>query len=273
MNYEEKYKEALKVIESLYNVVRYQSSTDALFASQTIEKAFPELAESEDEKIRKEIISIVKSYRESCITEGNHRFDDCISWLEKQGEKTIPKNIDDAALQYVDACAVDGKVTHGNITEPYWNNHSMMAAYKAGWLEKQGEQKLAESISQLTIQGKGVYKICPYCKERMVRDDSKVYTSMPPQYEYNCPKCGTMEFDTVMYDNPEMEEQKPAVVPKFRIGDTIRHKSGDDISYTIVDIVNDYYICDNNHSWSITTKQELVEAEVQLCFQMMRLCN
>ena len=30
---------------------------------------------------------------------------------------------------------------------------------------------------------------------------------MPPQYGYNCPKCGTMEFDTVMYDNPEMEEQ------------------------------------------------------------------
>lgn len=83
--------------------------------------------------------------------------------------------------------------------------------------EKQVEKKLAESISQLTIQGKGFYKICPYCKERMVRDDSKVYTSMPPQYEYNCPKCGTMEFDTVMYDNPEMEEQKPTdkVEPKF----------------------------------------------------------
>ena len=41
----------------------------------------------EDERIRKEIISIVKSYRECCITEGNHRFDDCIAWLEKQGEQ------------------------------------------------------------------------------------------------------------------------------------------------------------------------------------------
>ena len=43
----------------------------------------------------------------------------------------------------------------------------------------------------------------------MVRDDSMVYTSMPPQYRYECPKCGESECDTVMYDNPEMEEQKP----------------------------------------------------------------
>lgn len=74
-----------------------------------------------------------------------------------------------------------------------------------GWVER---QKPAESISQLTVQGKSVYKICPRCKERMVRDDSKVYTSIPPQYGYECPKCGEMEFDTVMYDNPEIEEQK-----------------------------------------------------------------
>ena len=77
-------------------------------------------------------------------------------------------------------------------------------------------QKPEESMSHLTVQGKGTYKICPRCKERMVRDDSKVYTSMPPQYGYECPKCGKMEFDTIMYDNPEIEEQKPAewVLPK-----------------------------------------------------------
>ena len=77
-------------------------------------------------------------------------------------------------------------------------------------------QKPEESMSHLTVQGKGVYKICPHCKERMVRDDSKVYTSMPPQYGYECPKCGKMEFDTIMYDNSEIEEQKPAewVLPK-----------------------------------------------------------
>lgn len=61
--------------------------------------------------------------------------------LEKQGEKTIPEDINEAALQYVDTCAVDGEITHDNVTEPYWNHHSMTNAYKAGWFEKQGEQK------------------------------------------------------------------------------------------------------------------------------------
>ena len=42
--------------------------------------------------------------------------------------------------EYVDTCPVDGRVTHDNINEPYWNNHSMMAAYKAGWLKNQGRQ-------------------------------------------------------------------------------------------------------------------------------------
>ena len=56
---------------------------------KALEYLFPELAESEDERTRKEIISIVKSYRESCITEGNHRFDDCIAWLEKQSEQNL----------------------------------------------------------------------------------------------------------------------------------------------------------------------------------------
>lgn len=84
-----------------------------------------------------------------CLTDINEqRFKDygtnlkeCLAWLEKQGEKIIPKNVDEAALQYVDTCPVNGEITHDNITEPYWNNHSMINAYKAGWLENQGEQK------------------------------------------------------------------------------------------------------------------------------------
>ena len=77
-------------------------------------------------------------------------------------------------------------------------------------------KRLSERMNN-TAKWKGVYKICPHCKSRMIRDDSKVYTSMPPQYGYNCPKCGTMEFDTVMYDNPEMEEQIIDSAPLYTI--------------------------------------------------------
>lgn len=125
-------------------------------AVDALKEAFPELAESEDERIMSRIIDGFKNFSRSASK---------------------------------------------------WNNIPIEEVIV--YLEKQKEQRTAESISQLTVQGKGVYKICPRCKERMVRDDSMVYTSMPPQYRYECPKCGESECDTVMYDNPEMEEQKP----------------------------------------------------------------
>lgn len=54
---------------------------------EDLENAFPELAESEDERIRKEIIShlqheyVVKRYVSDV------EYDRWIAWLEKQGEK------------------------------------------------------------------------------------------------------------------------------------------------------------------------------------------
>ena len=41
-----------------------------------------------------------------------------------------------------------------------------------------------------------IYKKCPNCGATMVRDESKVLTSIPPQYQYICPKCGQIEYDT-----------------------------------------------------------------------------
>ena len=108
MNYEQKYKEALKVIESLYNVVRYQSSSDALLVSQTIKKAFPELCESEDERIKKELISFFTKRDEFTKSEPFNGLSSkqIISWLEKQDEqkpadKVEPKfNIGDT-IKYI----------------------------------------------------------------------------------------------------------------------------------------------------------------------------
>ena len=85
MNYEYKYKEALKVIESLYNTVKYLSSSDALLTCQTIEKAFPELKESEDERIRKEIIQFLQLPHPQFV--GKRNYEEWITWLEKQSEQ------------------------------------------------------------------------------------------------------------------------------------------------------------------------------------------
>ena len=92
MTQEEKakaYDKALEKARKMYNSTYHptEGHGGVCYNNADLETLFPELKESEDEKVIKEIISIVKSYRESCITEGNHRFDDCIAWLEKQGEQ------------------------------------------------------------------------------------------------------------------------------------------------------------------------------------------
>lgn len=136
MNYKQKYEEALSRAKYLKENT---DSVGALDISANFEYIFPELKESEDEKISKEIIQFLQLPHPQFV--GKRNYEEWITWLKKQSKKSIPEDINEAALQYVDTCAVDGRVTHDNITEPYWNNHSMMNAYKAGWLEKQGEQK------------------------------------------------------------------------------------------------------------------------------------
>lgn len=77
MDYEKAYKEALERARDLHdNHPLGQPQTWT-----TCEKIFPELRESEDERIRKEIIQSIKD--NMCVI---HK-DKCLSWLEKQGEQ------------------------------------------------------------------------------------------------------------------------------------------------------------------------------------------
>lgn len=183
----------------------------------------PELAETEDERMLREIKRYIKEQgdKPNGLPNGTVAVSDMIAWLEKQKEPHLELNAGKWYICHRAFCAradhltvkegerfqceKDGIVKGFVIKEPekYFKECSAPEP-----MEK--EQKPVESISQQTVQGKGVYKICPRCKERMIRDDSMVYTSMPPQYRYECPKCGESECDTVMYDSPETEEQKPA---------------------------------------------------------------
>ena len=78
MDYEQKYKEALGWMRSVYDGLHGATKEDA-------EHYFPELKESEDERIRKGLIKAV-----SRIFEGKKLFDtdvtreEALAWLEKQ---------------------------------------------------------------------------------------------------------------------------------------------------------------------------------------------
>ena len=82
MNYEEKYKEALERAKKML-----ASKRSVIVEKQALETIFPELAESEDERIRKDLIHWVKtniSYERMPV--GMNYSNECVlAWLEKQG--------------------------------------------------------------------------------------------------------------------------------------------------------------------------------------------
>jgi len=81
MDYEKKYNDALERAKKLRDKLKYSSSSDAALAVTELAEIFPELAESEDEKIRKFLIGLLSS--------GTWREDwpfspvECVAWLEK----------------------------------------------------------------------------------------------------------------------------------------------------------------------------------------------
>jgi hypothetical protein len=87
MDYKEKYKQALITAKETYD-------TQPMYRDW-LEKMFPELKESEDEKVRKILFEFFKNYKEQ-DTCGSETFngiptDNILAWLEKQNEF---KNID-----------------------------------------------------------------------------------------------------------------------------------------------------------------------------------
>ena len=95
MNYEEKYKEIVEQIKKAY----LYAQTDSTKA--VLEEILPELAESEDEKMRKALISILKSDFEKDTTINDISVGDIITWLEKQGDKCLV-NFDEAEQEKYD---------------------------------------------------------------------------------------------------------------------------------------------------------------------------
>lgn len=84
MDYEKKYKEALKRAKKCLDENR-----DTCFVRPDV--IFPELAESEDEKIRKDIIKFLIDVNNGAYTKSELEIASWIAWLEKQGKK--PKKV------------------------------------------------------------------------------------------------------------------------------------------------------------------------------------
>lgn len=136
MNYKQKYEEAIERCKSWIRGEHPECFTEAQKAGEFI---FPELKESEDERIRKGLIKGLSAMRDihkhQTFSDDAINIDDAIAWLEKQDN--IPHfTFDDIlALQ----CAM--KATEKADNELYEQLKSLHdRLHDVYWLEKQGDE-------------------------------------------------------------------------------------------------------------------------------------
>lgn len=138
MDYKEKYKEALER-------AKYALTTDMDNSGHwAVNYIFPELKESEDERIRKELIEFIKS-------RGGFK-QEYIAWLEKQGEQHSPIDINKAELPFRRLCMVDEMVDEFAHTEVKgYGIPSMIEvdAYRKGIEDTQRRQGVASALKML----------------------------------------------------------------------------------------------------------------------------
>ena len=134
---------------------KWHNIPNPIYCNIITEKIFPELKESEDEEIRKEIISIL---RNAYWTSNRNRFNKLVAWLEKQGDKdkliqelgeykvkytqevlekyiTSMSNKDDERLRKTTIAFLKDFAEQG-----YENAVECIA-----WIEKQGDQSLPQT--------------------------------------------------------------------------------------------------------------------------------
>lgn len=157
MDYKKKYKEAL---ERVKNIRTGKCETTFVFTEGLFEHIFPELAESKDERIRRELIKETKGSEERLFeTVTNEEF---IAWLEKQGqvkESPISQHENKTCKENDDSLTSEDEKIRGAIIDHLKDNN---LTEWAAWLEKQGEQVLDNSAKTCKDEQKTADK-CEGC--------------------------------------------------------------------------------------------------------------
>lgn len=89
---------------------------------------FPELKESEDERIRREITSIL---RNAYWTSNRDRFNELVAWLEKQCENHIVNN--NEMVKNVEAIKEEGVIMKANAPEKIYLTKNLLGELRDGW--------------------------------------------------------------------------------------------------------------------------------------------
>ena len=100
MDYEKLYKDALdKAKDIIASYEQRKLDSQLFYAKEDFETIFPELKESENEKIRNALIDLVKcNERSGYMVLNNVSTGSMIAWLEKQGEKKLAWSEEDEMI-------------------------------------------------------------------------------------------------------------------------------------------------------------------------------
>lgn len=158
MDYEKKCKELVAKIKNAHLYAQTDSTKNVL------EGILPELAESEDERIRKAIISGMTALKE----QGKETFaaihiDDCIVWLEKQDKKNSVTTKEEGKAREQVVYAIN------KLNVPESEKNKLLA-----WLEKQGEPTDNDMVEALrTEYEKGKADAFAEMQKEWSEDDEK----------------------------------------------------------------------------------------------------
>ena len=174
MDYEKKYKEALERARELYD----RATDIGDIVGYDLESIFPELAESEDERIRRWLVELVENQEPKMFIEVKKM--DVFAWLEKQKEqKEIPLMNGDAELYF------DNWIQHNDTTKRGYFEEGIRYAQRL-----QKEQKPAEWSEEETKDLVHILKVLDDCyiygKHDLSKTDHDNLTStlksLRPQY-------------------------------------------------------------------------------------------
>ena len=127
-----RYDEAIEKAEKWHNAPNVDKIPT--FGNRIIEDIFPELYESEDERIKNEIIDYISTADDKVLIP----YESWIAWLEKQGDKPLFTYDDILALQ----CCMETSKKVQEDKELYEQLQSLHdRLHDAYWFEKQGQQK------------------------------------------------------------------------------------------------------------------------------------
>lgn len=242
MNFEQKYKDVIKMAREAY----YSSETPHV-AKAWLLTMFPEIAESEDKKIKKSLIRFLESpFVHNYITD--EKVASWLDWLEKQGEKKpVWHNEDEEPKRgsLILLIMQSGTPIVAKIIEPnHTFNHGERWAYIDDLLEKQGEPEDKESDDELTWL-------------KTFIEEEAYYLSMDIRDEIDRKKLINLQNALAWLE--KQGEQKPAdkVKPEFHEGDWVVNKLGD--SWHIDSFDEENYQVSNgkgNYNWFPISKQD-----------------